>query len=61
MTLQKILGIEQTDEEVLLKLKEARESHKETIALKQTDGTEVLIHLFKNDFHVPAEKTHGGH
>ena len=61
MTLKKILGIEQSDEEVLLKLKEARESHKETIALKQTDGTEVLIRVFKSDFRGPAEKAQGGH
>ena len=61
MTLKKILGIEQSDEEVLLKIKEARELHKETIALKQADGTEVLIRVFKSDFHGPAEKQHSGH
>ena len=62
MTLKNIFGIEQTDEEVLLKIKEARDLHKETIFLKQADGSEVSIKLFKNYSNTPdTGKAQGGH
>ena len=34
---------------------------KKILGIEQTDGTEVLIRVFKSDFHGPAEKQHSGH
>ena len=34
---------------------------KKILGIEQTDGTEVLIRVFKSDFRGPAEKAQGGH